>query len=77
MLTTVARVLIAGFLAVSGLVLATAAPAFACKCTTPDIAAQAGAADVVFTGVVDGSAEVGQDFEIGRASCRERVCLVV
>ena len=35
MLTTVVRVLIAGFLAMSGLVLATAAPAFAASSTMP------------------------------------------
>lgn len=63
MLMTVARVLIAGFLAMSGLVLATAAPAFACKCQAPDIARQTDRADVVFTGSVDGITEAGEQFE--------------
>lgn len=63
MLTIVFRVLIAGFLAMSGLVLATSAPAFACKCAAQDLAQQVEDADVVFTGVVNGSTEVGQDFE--------------
>ena len=70
MVTTVVRVLIAGFLAMSGLVLATSAPAFACKCTTPDVAQQAEKADVVFTGVVDGSTEVGTEFEYAITASR-------
>lgn len=70
MLTTVARVLIAGFLAMSGLVLATAAPAFACKCQVSDIEKQAKDADIVFVATVDGITEVGRKFEYAVTATR-------
>lgn len=70
MLTTVARVLIAGFLAMSGLVLATAAPAFACKCQVSDIEKQAKDADIVFVATVDGITEVGRKFEYALTATR-------
>jgi hypothetical protein len=63
MLTTVVRVLIAAFLAMSGLVLATSAPAFACKCQVSDLERQAKDADAVFVAEVDGVTEVGRKFE--------------
>jgi hypothetical protein len=58
------RVLIAALLAMSGLVLATAAPAFACKCQASDIDQQTERADAVFVATVDGVTEVGQKFEL-------------
>lgn len=57
------RVLIAALLAMSGLVLATAAPAFACKCQAADIDRQTTRADAVFVATVDGVTEVGRKFE--------------
>lgn len=63
MVKTVLRVLIAGFLAMSGLVLATAAPAFACKCQVADAGQQTKRADAVFVATVDGVTEVGRKFE--------------
>ncbi len=59
----VVRVLIAALLAMSGLVLATAAPAFACKCQVADVDRQAQRADAVFIATVDGVTAVGQKFE--------------
>ncbi len=53
MLMRVVRVLVAAFLAVSGLVLATSAPAFACKCQAADIDRQAERADAVFLATVE------------------------
>ena len=57
------RVLVAALLAMSGLVLATAAPAFACKCQVADIDKQTERADAVFVATVDGVTEVAQKFE--------------
>ena len=62
-LTSFGRVLIAALLAMSGLVLATAAPAFACKCQAADIDRQTTRADAVFVATVDGLTEVGRKFE--------------
>ena len=59
----VVRVLIAALLAMSGLVLATAAPAFACTCQPGDIEQQTRRADAVFVAKVDGVTEVGRKFE--------------
>ena len=63
MVLRVVRVLIAALLAMSGLVLATAAPAFACKCQAADIEKQTARADAVFVAEVDEVTEVGQKFE--------------
>lgn len=63
MVTRAVRVLIAALLAMSGLVLATAAPAFACKCQAADIDQQTERADAVFVATVDGVTEVGRKFE--------------
>lgn len=62
-LTSFGRVLIAALLAMSGLVLATAAPAFACRCAAADIDQQTERADAVFVATVDGVTEVGRKFE--------------
>jgi hypothetical protein len=64
-LTSFGRVLIAALLAMSGLVLATAAPApaLACKCQAADIDRQTTRADAVFVATVDGVTEVGRKFE--------------
>lgn len=62
MLMTLARVVIAALLAVSGLVLATSAPAFACTCAPGTIAAKADRVDAVFVAEVDGVTEVGARF---------------
>jgi hypothetical protein len=62
-LTSFGRVLIAALLAMSGLVLATAAPAFACRCQVADIDRQTTRADAVFVATVDGVTEVGRKFE--------------
>lgn len=70
MLTTVVRVLIAGFLAMSGLVIATAAPAFACKCQASDMEKQTKDADIVFVATVDGITEVGRKFEYSVTATR-------
>ena len=67
MLMTVVRpvmgLVIAALLAMSGLVLATAAPAFACKCQVVDVEQQATRADAVFVAEVDGVVEAGRKFE--------------
>ena len=63
MLLRVVRVLIAALLAMSGLVLATAATASACTCASADIDKQAERADAVFVATVDAVTEVGQKFE--------------
>ncbi len=63
MLMTVARVLIAALLTVSGLVLATQAPAFACKCQVADIEQQTTRADAVFLASVDTVTPVGKRYE--------------
>ncbi len=63
MLTTMARVLIAALLGVSGLLLASPAPAFACKCQVADIAQQTTRADAVFVGTVDSVTPVGKRYE--------------
>ena len=63
MVKTVVRVLIAALLAMSGLVLATAAPAFACKCQVADADQQTKRADAVFVATVDGVTEVGRKYE--------------
>ncbi len=63
MLMTVARVVIAALLAMSGLVLATTAPAFACKCQVVDVAKQATRADTVFVAETNGVTEAGRKFE--------------
>lgn len=71
MLKTVVRVLIAVFLAMSGLVLATAAPAFACKCQTTDVnQQQTDKADAVFVATVDGVTEAGRKFEYAVTATR-------
>lgn len=70
MLTTVVRVLVAGLLAVSGLVLASAAPAFACKCQVSDIEKVAKRADLVFVATVDSVTEVGRQFEYALTATR-------
>lgn len=70
MVLRVVRVLIAALLAMSGLVLATAAPAFACKCQVVDIDQQTQRADVVFVGTVDGVTEVGKKFEYAITATR-------
>ena len=54
---------IAALLAMSGLVLATAAPAFACKCQVADADQQTKRADAVFVATVDGVTEVGRKYE--------------
>ncbi len=65
------RVLIAAFLAMSGLVLATSAPAFACKCQTTDVnKQQANEADTVFVATVDSVTEVGRTFEYAVTATR-------
>lgn len=63
MLMTLARLAIAALLAMSGLVLATAAPAFACKCEAPDVQRQSARVDAVFVGEVKGVAETERTFE--------------
>ncbi len=67
MLTTVVRPLlrlaIAALLAMSGVVLATAAPAFACKCQAVDIEQQVTRADEVFVAQVGGATKVDKLFE--------------
>jgi len=67
MLMTVVRpvmgLVIAALLAISGLVLATAAPAFACKCQVVDVEQQATRADAVFVAEADGVTEVGRRFD--------------
>jgi hypothetical protein len=63
MLMTVARVAIAAVLAMSGLVLAAAAPAFACKCQAADVEQQTSRADAVFVAEVDGVTDDGRKFE--------------
>jgi hypothetical protein len=64
MLTSFGRLLIAALLAMSGLVLATAAPAFAaCTCKPADVDQQTRRADAVFVASVDGVTEVGRKFE--------------
>lgn len=70
MLKTVVRVLIAAFLAMSGLVLATSAPAFACKCQASDIEQQIKDVDVVFVAKIDGITEVGRTFEYALTATR-------
>ncbi|UUZ60983.1 hypothetical protein [Nocardioides sp. B-3] len=70
MLKTVVRVLIAAFPAMSGLVLATSAPAFACKCRAADIEKQTKGADVVFLATVDSVTEVGRKFEYSVTATR-------
>lgn len=62
--------LIAALLAMSGLVLATSAPAFACKCQVSDIEKQAERADAVFVAEVDGLTEVGQKYEYALTATR-------
>ena len=63
LLMTVARLAIAALLAMSGLVLATAAPAFACKCQVAEIEQQSSEADAVFMAEVRGVAETDRKFE--------------
>lgn len=63
MLTTLARVLIAALLAVSGLVLASPAPAFACRCQVADMTQQTTRADAVFVATVDAVTPVGKRYE--------------
>ena len=67
MLMTVVRPLvglaIAVLLAMSGLVLATAAPAFACKCEVSDVEKQTTSAEAVFVAEVNGVTEVATQFE--------------
>lgn len=63
LLTTVARLAIAALLAMSGLVLATAAPAFACKCQVADIEKQMDAVDAVFVAQVTDVTETKRQFE--------------
>lgn len=58
-----ARVLVAALLAMSGLVLATAAPAFACKCQVADVERQTSRADAVFVARVETVTDVGRRFE--------------
>jgi hypothetical protein len=62
-LMTVARMAIAALLAMSGLVLATAAPAFACKCQVADVEKQSSRADAVFVAEVIGVTESEKKFE--------------
>lgn len=59
-MTTLARGLAALVLALTGLVLATEAPAFACRCTTPTAEQQVNRADAVFVGTVEASRSVSQ-----------------
>lgn len=54
-MTTLARGLAALVLALTGLVLATEAPAFACRCTTATPEQQVNRADAVFVGTVEAS----------------------
>ncbi|MCW2832724.1 MAG: hypothetical protein JWN68_677 [Nocardioides sp.] len=63
MLMTVARLAIAALLAMSGVVLATAAPAFACKCDAVDVKQQSARVDAVFVGEVQGVTETERQFE--------------
>jgi len=67
MLMTVVRpvmgLAIAALLAMSGLVLATSAPAFACKCQVSDVEQQSTRADAVFVAEVKGVTETDQKFE--------------
>jgi hypothetical protein len=63
LLLTVARVVIAALLAMSGLVLATSAPAFACKCDSADIERQSARADAVFVAEVQGVTETERKLE--------------
>jgi hypothetical protein len=53
MLQTLVRGALAFFLALTGLVIATEAPAFACKCQAADADRQTRRSDVVFVGTVD------------------------
>lgn len=61
--TRLAGALVAALLAMSGLVLATAAPAFACRCDSADIEKQSNRADAVFVAEVGDVVEVGKQFE--------------
>lgn len=70
MVSRVVRVLIAALVAMSGLVLATSAPAFACKCQAADADQQTTRADVVFIGTVDGVTEVDKLFEYAVTATR-------
>lgn len=70
MISRLVRVLIAAMLAMSGLVLATAAPAFACKCQVADIDQQTKRADAVFVAQVDGVTETGRKFEYALTATR-------
>lgn len=54
-MTTFARALAVLALALSGLVLTTQAPAFACRCTVPSVKQQVSRADAVFVGTVQAS----------------------
>lgn len=60
-MTTLARSLAVLVLALTGLVLATEAPAFACRCTTPTLQQQVNRADAVFVGTVETSRLVDAD----------------
>lgn len=70
MVSRMVGVLVAALLAVSGLVLATAAPAFACECQASDIDQQTKRADAVFIAEVDGVTEVGRTFEYAVTATR-------
>ncbi len=62
-MTRIVGVLVAALLALSGLVLASAVPAFACKCQAADVERQTKQADAVFVAEVDSTTEVGRTFE--------------
>lgn len=70
MVSRMVGVLVAALLAMSGLVLATAAPAFACKCQVTDVDQQTKRADAVFVAEVDGVTEVGRTFEYAVTATR-------
>lgn len=63
MLTSLLRALCVALLASAGLVLATSAPAAACKCTVAELPEQAQDATAIFVATVDTVTPVGKRFE--------------
>ena len=63
MLQTLVRGALAVFLALTGLVVATEAPAFACRCQAADADRQTRRSDVVFVGTVDKVTRQGKTYE--------------
>jgi hypothetical protein len=63
MLQTLVRGALAFFLALTGLVIATEAPAFACKCQAADADRQTRRSDVVFVGTVDKVTKQGKTYQ--------------